>query len=276
MAEDKFRDFDWHCSESWKTYISNVYPPPSIDQVYRLKRKWFKQHIDPTLSLEPTVSQSVPSPSSPQILSSQFVPVALLFSLWPVFLWLNKGMQYSILCSSLGLLSTYGYPKRTKAYWLPVVRDDALHTLFFSLIYLYYSDRLVAHLPIALAAFIWVVGGLCTEELPAKVTNWARTVDRRKWVLIKQDIELGIGIYLVFAILLPWGSVIETVLYWQFLRIKYVLNPYLQVSFHNFTHLVDPILLGKPVIGSFWVKAKSFGANMVSTEKRQATACTVM
>ena len=274
MVEAQFTAFDWLGSEAWKAHLLNVFPQPTVGQLQRMKRKWFREHIDASLPLDPAPSPAPASPpSSPSL---QLLPVALLFSLWPVALFLSKGMQFSLLSCSIGLLCTYGYPQRSKAYWLPVLRDDALHTLMYSLIYMYYTGRLVAHFPVAIAAGIWCVSGLACEEVPSTVRKWAQSVDKRKWVLLKQDVEVAIGVYLLLALLTPWGSVLELILYWQFLRIKYVLSPYLQVSFHNLKHLVDPLLTGRPVVGRVWEKLKEFGAYMVSTDRKQASSCSVM
>lgn len=274
MAEERFQAFDWLGSEAWKAHIRNVFPEPSTGQMQRMKRKWFREHIDASLTIEP-----VPSPiptASPTAPSAQLLPPALLFSLWPIALFLGKGMSFSLLASSLGLLCTYGFPQRSKAYWLPVLRDDALHTVIFSLIYMYYTGRVVVHLPVAVAAAVWCVSGLSCEEIPAKVRLWAQKVEKRKWVLLKQDLEVAIGVYLVLSILTPWGSIFEMILYWQYLRIKYVLSPYLQVAFHNLKHFLDPLLAGRAVVGTAWQKLQQFGAYMVSTERKQSTTCDVM
>ena len=269
MVEERFQAFDWLGSEAWKAHTRNVFPEPTASQLQRMQRRWFREHIDAALSLDP----APPTATAPSV---QLLPVALLFSLWPVALLLGKGMSFALLASSIGLLCTYGSPQRTKAYWLPVLRDDALHTMIFCLIYMYYTGRVVVHVPVAVAAAIWCISGLSCEEIPSIVRLWARKVEKPKWVLLKQDIEVAIGVYLTLSVLTPWGSILETILYWQYLRIKYVLSPYLQVSFHNLKHFLDPLLAGRMVVGTAWAKVQQFGAYMVSTERKQASTCSVM
>lgn len=47
---------------------------------------------------------------------------------------------------------------------------------------------------------------------------------RHEFIAMKSEIEVYIGIYLALALFIGWSNLLSLIVYWQYLRIKYVLN----------------------------------------------------
>jgi len=66
MAEEAFASFDWK-DERWVSYLDSVTIPadrPYDATVERLKRKWFKKHLDDSLEFDASTQTGVPNPTS--------------------------------------------------------------------------------------------------------------------------------------------------------------------------------------------------------------------
>ena len=42
----KFKDFEFHKNEGWKAHINTIYPAPNMQQLEKLKKKWYKNNMD--------------------------------------------------------------------------------------------------------------------------------------------------------------------------------------------------------------------------------------
>ena len=42
----EYRKYDWTLSDKWQTYLNNIFPTPTRDQLEKIRRKWYKTNID--------------------------------------------------------------------------------------------------------------------------------------------------------------------------------------------------------------------------------------
>lgn len=289
MAEERFANFQWSASEEWQSYLKNIYPTPSIAQIHKIKRKWYRQHVDPNLQLEaPAQSASPPSSSAPSSSASPppsgaspppsygrrdltWLP-ALLFLLWPLAWISGKGFHVSIAAFLAGLLSKYGIPKWSMYYWQPVALDDDLHSVVYCLLLLMFPDGTATQLPIILGAICWIASA--AQRFPS-TQALARRVDIYSLATLKCDCEVALGVFAVVSITTPGGSFVFALIFWQFLRMKYMMSALTKTSFAKLRMHGDA-LLGGGFLGGIWEKVKRFGNYMVSTEQGQGSGCSVM
>lgn len=163
------------------------------------------------------------------------------------------------------LLFTHGRPQWQAAYAQRLVLDPTIQAFFFSLIFWVSAPYSLALVPIALIETVhWFaylnnllqVLGLADNALVVLVTTkalhpvvatvisdptWPSLPSQSKWAKlyhripqVAANIEVGIGIALVVELLTPARNFLLVVLYWQLLRVRYMISPQLQESFRLF------------------------------------------
>lgn len=160
-------------------------------------------------------------------------------------------------------------------YWRPVATDDDMHSVVYCLLLLMiFPDGLATQIPILLGAACWIASGTARiDKIPA-LQRYARSVNIYSLAALKSDSEVGLGIFSLLSIAMPNGSFVLALLYWQFLRMKYMLSTLTQSSFAKLRMHGDA-LLGGGMLGTLWDKLKRFGGHMVSAEQGQSS-CSVM
>lgn len=285
MAEERYERFAWSESNEWQDYLRNVYPPPTLPQVVKIKRKWYQKHIDPELSLEPPSAStpppqsSVPPPSRPSRSTGSsggrglFLLPALLFCLWPYAWFIGKGLHVAIAAFSIGVFAKYGIPKLNLDYWRPVATDDDMHSVVYCLLLLIFADGLATQIPIVLGGACWVVSGMSGV---AALQTYTRNVNMYSLASLKSDSEVALGVFSLLSIPAPNGSLVLALLMWQFLRMKYMLSTLTQSSFAKMRMYGDAVFPAGGVMGGVWEKLKRFASYMVTVEQGGQTGCSVM
>lgn len=160
------------------------------------------------------------------------------------------------------LLFTHGRPQWQAAYAQRLMLDPTIQALFFSLIFWVSPPYSLALVPIALIETVhWFaylnsllqVLGLSNNAVVTLVTTkalhpvvatvisdptWPSLSSQSKWAKlyhripqVAANIEVGIGIALIMELLTPARNFLLVVLYWQLLRVRYMISPQLQESF---------------------------------------------
>ena len=283
MVEERFGKFEWNNSEEWQSHLRNVFPVPTIAQIHKIKRKWFRQHIDSSLPLEPAPPSSSPPPSS----SESYVPPpppptsrlglmwlpGLLFLLWPAAWIYGKGIHVAIAGFAAGVIGKYGVPKLNMYYWQPVAQDDDMHSVAYCLLLLMFPDWLATQLPVLLGAVCWVVSAAArfpsTQALSRQVNLYAIGA-------LKSDCEVALGLVVLLSIPAPGGSFVVALIFWQFLRMKYMMSNLTKASFGKLRMYGDAAL-GTGLLKGGWEKVKTFGGYMTTVEQGQSgSGCSVM
>lgn len=47
----RYARFNW-TDEKWQAHLKNFYPLPSVKQLEKIKKKWYKKHLDPDFDIE--------------------------------------------------------------------------------------------------------------------------------------------------------------------------------------------------------------------------------
>ncbi len=54
----EYRQYDWTLSKQWQNYLDNIFPTPTRDRLEKIRRKWYKEHVDKDfdVNFEPSAS----------------------------------------------------------------------------------------------------------------------------------------------------------------------------------------------------------------------------
>lgn len=223
------------------------------------------------------------------------------------------------------LAFTHGRPRLDAAYGQRLVLDPATQSLFFALVFWVAAQppHGLALLPVLLIEAVhlcaWLATllallGLADSPLVAAVTGralvplaaavisepgfpalapaakWAALY--RKMPTVAANIEVALGLALVVELLSPARNVLLVVLYWQVLRVRYMISPPLQDAFRRL-HAALLSVTSHPrcpaIVGRAYAKLHAFAWKMVEVNTQQqpgagagagaaglASRCTVM
>ena len=120
--------------------------------------------------------------------------------------------------------------------------NDSCHTLLFITQTL--TDRINYYmlLPVVVSAII----ALCDNARAMNVNiggvkSYIDLVNKNEEQLIqsKSYIEVAIGFVSVLGIFLKLNSILTQIIYWQLMRVRYTLNPYIKQSFTDLNNLAN-------------------------------------
>eukprot|EP00753_Platysulcus_tardus_P001127 PLAT11082.1.p1 GENE.PLAT11082.1~~PLAT11082.1.p1 ORF type:complete len:428 (+),score=237.79 PLAT11082.1:31-1314(+) len=156
----------------------------------------------------------------------------------------------------LYLYSTYGMPKFTIAWFAPLMQDTTFHYLF--LCAMFYSSRPLAILLLAvllteMVHLAWYasvamrllqlpvrtrLAAAADGVMPRLIDGWATKSTEQKWRSLTTHVpqwsaycEVAVGFVLILELLTPMRRLLMVVLFWQFLRLRYVLSPHTKLAF---------------------------------------------
>lgn len=199
------------------------------------------------------------------------------------------------------LMFTHGVPKWQAAYAQRLVLDPSTQALFFCLVFWVSAPFSLAMIPVFLIEMVHfaaytasllqvlklarvsaaaskllspAVGAIMSDPsfatLPAQ-SKWAKLYHRMPQVAA--SVEVGIGMALLVEMLTPARNFLLTILYWQLLRVRYMINPQLQEAFRvlNATILT---LVHHPrcpaVVATVYAKIQKFAISMADVQQQQA------
>lgn len=216
------------------------------------------------------------------------------------------------------LMFTHGVPKWQAAYAQRLVMDPSTQALFFCLVFWVSAPFSLAMIPVFLiemvhfAAYVAsllqvlklthvsaaaskllspAVGAIISDPtfatLPTQ-SKWAKLYHRMPQVAA--SVEVGIGIALLVEMLTPARNFLLTILYWQLLRVRYMINPQLQEAFRVLnTSILSVVHHPKcpAVVASVYGRIQKFAISMADVQQQQqqaaaggagglASKCTVM
>lgn len=210
------------------------------------------------------------------------------------------------------LYYSHGNPKFSKAYLATVVQDQTSHYLWYCFIFFMFPPVFLAVLPIFLGdlthlawycsctlqivspGFHATCGGVCDKVVPSLIghTNWNGCTVSQKWSAVNAalpsicaDIEVGLGLLLVVQMLTPFRNFILLFVFWQFLRIRYIISPPIKDAFHALDEKMGAFLNHKyapPFFSSGYSKFKGFLSSQTALPKPGESAmpkmpkCTIM
>ena len=122
--------------------------------------------------------------------------------------------------------------------------NDSCHTLLFAIQTL--SDRFNYYmmLPVAVSALIALCDNARVLGLNVGgIQKYVDLVNNKKEELIqgKSYIEVAIGFVSIAGIFLKINSILTPIIYWQLMRVRYSINPYIKQSFTDLNALANKI-----------------------------------
>ncbi|CAM9713519.1 unnamed protein product [Ectocarpus sp. 6 AP-2014] len=220
-----------------------------------------------------------------------------------------------IFVNALGLYGRHGRLRFNAEYAANVVTDPCCQTIMTALLFVVNRPYLVGIVPMVLLEltdFLWFLSGLLQMSPGAFFEKLNRGVDRfggalfgipnwgsrsvtDRWSAAKSKasewgawIEVMFGMILVAELLLPRRNFVMLGLYWQTLRMKYMINAatgrgYTQAAFRTLDARIKVVTTKHrcpPVVGSMYAKLKTLLAKMVMPPAGEASPgssrCSIM
>lgn len=255
-AERRYRDFDWSRCVEWQSYLSNIFPSPTLAQVQRIRRRWYQRHIDSTLSIDQP-------PESPQPAASLVTQKALVHLEVGLFL-LAFGFSHKILhVIATGffadIVRKQGPPKLSREYWTSAARDSELTSVLYCLLFLTFQKELLAVLPATLSSAALSIDLCCTN--PA-VTQLLKTAGQKleawkPWLLTWQyRLELLLIPVLLLTSQPSLSLLLLVILYCYLLAYRYSLKPTTKEAILELQVCGDAACRRWPRLKAPWRRAK--------------------
>lgn len=221
-----------------------------------------------------------------QILTNLLVPVLGLVYLLSVvgvvddlqwFAWVHR---LNILCALFALARLYGRPQFTKEFAARIVPDYWTSVLVSSLI-LHFANPFLAGLvgPCVRGAFHFSVAAPVVFPQLAGQPQLAAVRSKKEHVEgLMLSMEVTLGFVLLFGLLSPPRDFLVVLLYWNFLRMRYMLNEKIQATFAAIRQKLDGVLLPVPVLGAVYSRVRDFLSKQVDTNQlqQQSSRCSIM
>jgi hypothetical protein len=274
MAEARYRrytQFDFAASNAWQQYFNNITPVPPPQRLDRIKKQWYKRNVDPSFD-----SDWVPGPPTPFL--STVAAVLVILSL-PALL-IHKSLHFILVAHFACVIRDHGMPKLQMAYWRGTIFDLEFQNAILCLVFLITQPTAIWIVPTALGAIPIVAEAFYAHpQVPRFITNKLKEVrdNKNQWLQTKSDIEVGLGIGIIGMLLMNAGSLMLLLIYWQIIRVKYMINNYTKASFTKLRQAGDFHTRTAPaIIQTVWSKLKS-GCEYLVTIDQQApgSSCTI-
>lgn len=161
-------------------------------------------------------------------------------------------------------------PKFSMDYLRAVIPDEHFQNLGYMTIVIFLGGgSIIIYSPLIVFVFVFVSEfGIQrlnshpnTPILPYfKDTMLKGANGKANFLSLKADLEIYIGIYLIVGWFFGWSNILAIVFYWQFIRLKYMLNYSTQFAFRNLATKIDGYAYGPStpsIIRTIWDKIKS-------------------
>ncbi|KAG2764441.1 hypothetical protein JG687_00004710 [Phytophthora cactorum] len=206
------------------------------------------------------------------------------------------------------LAFTHGAPKWNAAYAQRLLLDPAAQAFFFCLVFWVSAPHAMAMMPVFLLEMVHYFAylqsllqllGLVESPVVTLVTSkalvpltaliisdpsFSAMATRAKWAKlytrmpqVAANIDVAIGVALILELLTPSRNFLLLVLYWQVLRVRYMISPQLQEAFRTL-HATILTLVHHPrcpaVIAAVYGKIHAFAVKMgdVAAQQQQAAS----
>jgi len=135
-----------------------------------------------------------------------------------------------------------GIPRFDVTYLQAFIMNDSCHALLFTIQALSDRTNYYMMLPVAVSVIIALCDNARTMNLSiGGVKKYIDLVNNKKDELIqsKSHIEVAIGFVCIAGVFLKINSFLTPIIYWQLLRVRYTLNPYVKQSFTDLNNLAN-------------------------------------
>lgn len=251
----RFLQFDFEASSEWKAYISSIDPPPTGQQIFLLKKRFFKRKIDPEFDINyianssnngqsasdnsrANQNQSAPQSSQNAVRSDLGILVysaeILVYFYFFIMLFLSNDNVFSYLMYGLAIRNLrLNWPvKFNKEYLANLLSQDCFSYLVYSVI-MYFStsdDKVFVYsMHSVITCFVYICGFQRRNSLkfPTKITSIFAKIREYQHFYIKTRnfLELLTLPTSIMGIFLGFNSLFLPFLYYKFLKMRLCVDP---------------------------------------------------
>ena len=128
-----------------------------------------------------------------------------------------------------------GIPKFDMIYFRALIMNDSCHTLLYTLQTLLDKFNYYIIIPILISTIIALSDNGRNIVLVKKYTNLLNN-KREELMEVRSNIEVAIGFVSIFGVFLKINSILTPIVYWQAMKFRYTLNPYIKKSFSQLNY----------------------------------------
>ena len=178
-------------------------------------------------------AQSLANPinSNLLIVIETFLLIAFIISLPSS----HKTSILALLAFLVRTIRSVGIPKFDMIYFRALIMNDSCHTLLYTLQTLLDKFNYYIIIPILISTIIALSDNGRNIVLVKKYTNLVNN-KREELIEIRSNIEVTIGFVSIIGVFLKINSILTPILYWQAMKFRYILNPYIKKSFSQLNY----------------------------------------
>lgn len=187
-------------------------------------------------------AQSLARPinSNGLLLIETFLLTLFIFSL-PIR---YKTNLVSIIAFLIRTIRLVGIPQFNMTYLQAALMNDACHTLLFSVQIVIERFNYYLIFPVIISAVIALSDNIRSfnAKLPL-AQQYIDLINNKKEEIIqtRSHVEVAIGFVSIIGIFLKLNSFLTPIIYWQMVRVKYTLNPYIKQSFKEINQFANDV-----------------------------------
>ena len=256
----KFIEYTWNNSDEWKNYYDNLYPQPPANRTLYWKRKFYRLKIDPEFDVNfsaetqsnnnntNSYTQNVNNNSNLRInhFSLEFLITTIEFSLMTLFLLSIVFNFYTLFFIITGLIikifRKIGPPKWDVQYLQTLFNDENFQQMVYSCILLIDRQNIFTLFPLIIIAILSIcvyLKRLFNSNL--NIVLFCNNVlsCRQELNKISSRLDIGIGFAMFIGLFIGTNSFLLPLLYFQFIRFKFVLNTNLKQAFSDLNRFLN-------------------------------------
>ena len=155
-----------------------------------------------------------------------------------------KSKLLSIIAFAIRTFRLVGVPHFDMTYLQAALMNDACHTLVFAIQIVIDSFNYYLIFPIIISSVLALCENIKTLKVKVPIfQKYVELVNNKKEEIIQSraHIEVSIGFVSILGIFLKLNSFFTPIIYWQTIRVRYTLNPYIKQSFKEINQFANEI-----------------------------------
>ena len=228
--------------EESNTYSSSSYSPNTNSNTNTNANQSNQEYTTEQAFETYKAAQTLANPiqSFPLQLIETFFLLLFLFSLPLRY----KSVLIGFIAFLIRTIRLIGIPKFSINYLQAFIMNDSCHILLYTIQTV--TDRINYYmlLPVTVSVIIALCENIKSMNLPVGgIIKYVDLINNKKEEIIqsRSHIELAIGFISIVGIFLKINTILTPIIYWQLIRVRYTLNPYVRKSFSDFNKLADQI-----------------------------------
>lgn len=306
--EEKYKQFetyDW-ADARWQAYHSELYPPPNYKQVLKFKKKWYRNNVDKDfdVSYEPGASSTAgsgeasaggtaPDPRAADDCKwssmgfkavlcglSYVTGLVLALSSLPGLVSARLAIG-SLTCSFILELMVKHKFKFSTEYLENLMQEDVAFMPMIAVAVLmpgiHDAVYIVVLLPFMITGAL-SLAIICKNSPKAPVfikgpmSALADVSIRYALLQARADSEVMLGFILIVGVFTQLNNPMHPLLYWNVMRMRYIMMPWTQASFRKIDGLLNPVLGKIPGISTIYSKFKNLLHSFADVSSQQTGA----